>query len=62
VCIYVGQSRNITQRIYQHIQDGVKRFDGMSHIAVKVANLLEVERYFIEKLIPRYTNAALPTP
>jgi len=30
--VYVGQSKHVTQRIYQHIQDGIKRFDGFSFI------------------------------
>jgi hypothetical protein len=57
--VYVGQSRNITQRIADHIQEGKKRFDGMSYIAVEVIRLDRVERYFIETLLPQYNRCGI---
>jgi 5-methylcytosine-specific restriction protein A len=59
--VYVGQSRNLTQRVCQHIQDAAKRFDGMSFIAVAVARLGKVERRYIEALLPRYNRCGIAT-
>ena len=52
--VYVGQSRLIRLRILQHIDDGVKTFDGLSFIKCDPQALNRRERYFIEALIPRY--------
>ena len=57
--VYVGQSKHVTQRIYQHIQDGIKRFDGFSFIRVKASKLSTFERYYIEKLLPRYNQCGI---
>lgn len=57
--VYVGQSRDITERVCQHLKDGVKRFDGVSHIEVDLKRLDKVERHFIEKLLPKYNQCGI---
>lgn len=54
--VYVGQSKTIAQRVYQHIQDGTKAFDGLSWIACEPKHLNGLERRFIERLLPRYNR------
>jgi hypothetical protein len=57
--VYVGQSRNITQRVFQHVQDGTKRFDGLSFLPVKPSLLNKFERRYIERLLPRYNQCGI---
>lgn len=56
--VYVGQSHHITKRIFEHIKDRTKRFDGMSYIEIRKGRL-RLERYFIEKLLPKYNRCGI---
>lgn len=54
--VYVGQSRNISERIGQHLQDRTKTFDGLSFIETHARRLDALERHYIETLLPRYNR------
>lgn len=54
VCVYVGQSRTLTARINQHLEDGVKQFDAVSFVRCPFNRLTETEARFIKDLAPKY--------
>jgi excisionase family DNA binding protein len=57
--VYVGQSRNIRERLCQHIADGRKAFDGVSFLFCSVRSLNSVERHYIEALLPQYNACGI---
>ena len=52
--VYVGQSINISARVHQHLID--KCFNRVLYLPVVKENLLKVERFFIERLKPKYNK------
>ena len=52
--MYVGQSINVAARVNQHIQD--KDFNKVLYLPVVKENLDRVERFFIERLQPKYNK------
>ena len=52
--VYVGQSINVAARVNQHIQD--KDFNKVLYLPVVKENLDVVERFFIERLQPKYNK------
>lgn len=50
--VYVGQAKNVWQRLGQHMADGQKRFDSVSFIPCSLARLDKTERRFIQKFLP----------
>ena len=51
--VYVGQSRNVPARIHRHNTDGKLAFDELRVLPYEPAKLLDAERYWIERLLPR---------
>lgn len=56
--VYVGQSRNLTERVLGHIQMGSKVFDGVSYIEHPLKGLTRFERFLIERLLPKYNKCS----
>mgnify|MGYP003135932711 FL=1 len=52
--VYVGQSINVSARAYQHTQD--KDFSKVLYLPTVKENLDKVERFFIERLQPKYNK------
>ena len=52
--VYVGQSINVSARVNQHTQD--KDFNKVLYMPVVKENLDKVERFFIERLQPKYNK------
>jgi predicted GIY-YIG superfamily endonuclease len=52
--VYVGKSVNVYSRIKDHEKD--KKFDRTLYMIVDVNNLAEVERKYINALLPKYNN------
>jgi hypothetical protein len=59
VVVYVGQSKSIRERVYQHIVDQTKAFDAMSFVACGSGQLSSLERRYIKQLLPRYNRCGL---
>lgn len=59
IVVYVGQSHDLTQRVCQHIQEGVKRFSAASFIFCRPHELDKLERHYIEKMAPKYNQCRL---
>jgi len=59
VVVYVGQARDMRRRVSDHIAEGVKTFDTIAYVPCRVDRLNEVERGYIEKLMPKYNRCAL---
>jgi hypothetical protein len=57
--VYVGQSKNVTERILQHIHDRTKSFDGISFIPCGPSALLNKERFFIRALLPIHNRCGV---
>lgn len=56
VIVYVGQSRDISERIGQHLQDRTKVFSEVSFIETHARRLDALERHYIDTLLPRYNR------
>jgi hypothetical protein len=52
--VYVGQSINVSARVSQHTQD--KDFSKVLYLPIVKENLDVVERFFIERLQPKYNK------
>ena len=52
--VYVGQSVNVSARIVQHIR--YKDFNKVLYMPTVKENLDKVERFFIERLQPKYNR------
>ena len=52
--VYVGQSTNLSSRIEHHKTN--KEFDKVLHMHIDQERLLEIERFFIEILEPKYNK------
>lgn len=57
VVVYVGQAKCIRVRVATHIAEATKVFDSAAFIRCKPENLNELERGYIEKLLPKYNHA-----
>lgn len=57
--VYVGQATNMWKRIGQHMVDNTKWFDAVSCKPIPKKALFEWERYYIERLAPRYNRCYL---
>ena len=55
--VYVGQSLNVYSRIKEHEKD--KKFDRVLYMLADIKNLQEVERKYINALLPKYNNDPL---
>lgn len=60
--VYVGQSRRIKARIFQHLEDASKTFDQFSFLRCSVLRLGEWERFYIESLTPRHNRCGERAP
>lgn len=56
--VYVGQAGDMRSRIATHIAEGVKAFDAVSCRPCPRKKLNQWERYFIERLLPKYNRCA----
>jgi predicted GIY-YIG superfamily endonuclease len=54
--VYVGQSRNLTSRIGDHISQAVKRFDAVAFAPCPFNRLTAIERHYIRALAPKYNR------
>lgn len=54
--VYVGQSKDVTQRLIQHLQDGTKAFTAFSILPCAPKNLDKTERHYIERMLPKYNR------
>lgn len=55
VVVYVGQALNMRGRIASHLSEGRKIFDAVSCRPMK-GNFNYWERYYIERLLPKYNQ------
>ena len=53
--VYVGQSKNLPQRIQDHKQ--TKKFTRVIYMIVSINKLDEVEQFYEKELLPKYNNA-----
>lgn len=61
VIVYVGQSKNMTDRIVQHLGDALKAFDHVSCLPCPSMALDKTERHYIEKFMPKYNRCSYST-
>lgn len=54
--VYVGSAHNIPTRIYAHLQEGIKDFDGYSFDLAPVDELLDREEMEVLKHAPEYNQ------
>lgn len=54
--VYVGQAKNMRTRICDHIGDPLKTFDAVSGFPCSLGRLGEMERHYIERLVPKYNR------
>lgn len=54
--VYIGKAANITRRIIEHIDEGVKKFDKVRYSKVPVDSLNFVESTLINELKPKYNS------
>src|SRR5687768_14805861 len=54
--VYVGQSKNVSKRLVDHMMDRLKAFERVSFQPCPRKELLKTERYFIEALLPKYNR------
>lgn len=59
VIVYVGQARSMRKRIGQHISEGRKAFDGISHQVYDESELLTIESQLIRVLAPKYNACSV---
>lgn len=57
--VYVGQAIDMRKRIGNHLVEAVKHFDSVCCVPCGEQNLLKLERFFIEKFVPRYNNCRI---
>lgn len=55
--VYIGQASNITRRILEHIEQGLKVFDTVRYSLVPVTNLNSVEMTLVKALKPKYNSS-----
>jgi len=55
--VYIGQAFNISRRILEHLNEGVKEFNKVRYNIVQVEALNEVETTLISSLKPKYNHA-----
>lgn len=59
VVVYVGQARDMRRRVASHIGDGTKVFDTVARVPCVAADLDQLERAYIEELVPKYNRCCL---
>lgn len=59
VVVYVGQAKSIRARVGTHIMEGLKEFDSVAFVPCKPEKLYELERRYIEKLMPKYNQCQM---
>lgn len=59
VVVYVGKAVDMRRRVGQHISEGTKIFDAVSYVPSPIGRLDELERRYIEKLVPKHNQCRL---
>lgn len=58
--VYIGQSKDIQNRVQTHMDEGVKKFDSFSYIYLELPVDRDViERGLINEYLPKYNNDSL---
>ena len=52
--VYIGKATNITRRIIEHLDEGVKEFDKVRYSKLPIDSLSYVETTLIKELRPKY--------
>jgi excinuclease UvrABC nuclease subunit len=58
--VYVGQSTNVLQRVWNHQTEGIKEHDSVFYVECSIKLLDSLEQHYIKLYKPRYNKVGNP--